>query len=116
MVELAISINPTRADIVNALRMKSQLLDEGVKVKSIVLNDNSGTIPLEFLEDLIQLQVMRAPASEEGMSSREQEFARLKGVFDTMRDEYQDGSLTLKNYMYCISKIEQEIARSPRNN
>jgi hypothetical protein len=98
MAELAIAMTLTKADVVSALRTKLLLLDEGIEVDGILVDDDSGTIPLEFLEDLTQLQVIGAVNSEK------------------MKNKYQDGLLTHRDYMDHLSKIEKEVNETLKNN
>lgn len=59
MTELVMTLLGTKADVVDALRMKSLLLDKGIELSGVVIRKNeSGFIPSGFLEDMIQLKVV----------------------------------------------------------
>jgi hypothetical protein len=59
MVELVMTLVRTRADVVDALKMKSLLWDKGIELSGVVVRKNeSEVIPPGFLEDMIQLKVV----------------------------------------------------------
>ena len=59
MAELVMTLLRTKADVVDALRMKSLLWDKGIELSGVVVRKNeSGIIPPGFLEDMIQLKVL----------------------------------------------------------
>lgn len=59
MAELVMTLLRTKADVVDALRMKSLLWDKGIELSGVVIRKNeSGIIPPGFLEDMIQLKVV----------------------------------------------------------
>jgi hypothetical protein len=59
MAELVMSLARTKADVVDALRMKSLLWDKGIELSGVVVRKNGGElIPRGFLEDMIQLRVV----------------------------------------------------------
>lgn len=59
MAELVMTLLRTKADVVDALRMKSLLWDKGIELSGVVIRKNeSGFIPSGFLEDMIQLKVV----------------------------------------------------------
>lgn len=59
MVELVMTLTRTKADVVDALKMKSLLWDRGIELSGVVVRKNeSEAIPSGFLEDMIQLRVV----------------------------------------------------------
>ena len=59
MAELVMTLMRTKADVVDALRMKSLLWDKGIELSGVVVRKKeSGVIPPGFLEDMMQLKVL----------------------------------------------------------
>ncbi len=59
MAELVMAMVRTKADVVNALRMKSSLWDKGIELSGMVVRDkDKGIIPPGFLEDMMQLKIV----------------------------------------------------------
>ena len=60
MAELVMSMIRAKADVVNALRMKSMLWEKGIELSGMVVkkDDNNGAIPAEFLEEMVQLKIV----------------------------------------------------------
>lgn len=59
MTALVMILNQEKSDIVNALKMKTRLWDNGIVLFGLVIRgEGQGTISPAFLEDMMQLKVL----------------------------------------------------------
>ncbi len=60
MAELVVAMVREKSDVVSALRMKSLLWEKGIELSGMVVKkeENNGAIPLEFLEEMVQLKII----------------------------------------------------------
>ncbi len=59
MTELVMVLDPKKSDVVNALKMKTSLRDNGIILSGLVLRgEDDRIVSPGFLEDMIQLKVI----------------------------------------------------------
>lgn len=60
MTELVMLLVQTKTDVVNALKLKNFLSEKGIEVTGMVVKDkkSNGSIPLDFLEEMMQLRIV----------------------------------------------------------
>lgn len=59
MTELVMLVDQKKSDVVGALKLKTQLWDNGIVLSGLVLKSRSnGIVPSVFLEEMMQLKVI----------------------------------------------------------
>ena len=59
MTELVMVLDPKKSDVVNALKMKTRLWDNGIVLSGLVLRgEDDRIVSPGFLEDMMQLKVI----------------------------------------------------------